>query len=65
MQLAVGIGTLVRKAHSPNIHDYKLTKMTEIAMMTLTPQLQKNEIDSHPSLNRISDQNKFSNPKHL
>ena len=38
-QLAVRIETLVRKAYSLNTHDYKNTKMTEILMMTLTPQL--------------------------
>ena len=38
-QLAVRIETLVRKAYSVNTHDYKNTKMTEILMMTLTPQL--------------------------
>ena len=37
-QLAVQIETLVRKTNSPNTHDYKNTKMTEILMMTLTPQ---------------------------
>ena len=40
-QLAVRIETLVRKAYSLNTHDYKNTKMTEILMMTLTPQLRK------------------------
>ena len=40
-QLAVRIKTLVRKAYSLNTHDYKNTKMTEILMMTLTPQLRK------------------------
>ena len=51
-QLAVRIKTLVRKAYSPNTHDYKNTKMTEILMMTLTPQLRKIAIEkraSHPS----------------
>ena len=38
-QLAVRIETLVQKAYSLNTHDYKNTKMTEILMMTLTPQL--------------------------
>ena len=50
-QLAVRIGTLVRKAYSLNTHDYKNTKMTEILMMTLTPQLKKIAIKkraSHP-----------------
>ena len=46
-QLAVQIGTLVQKACSLNTHDFKNTKMTEILMMTLTPQLRK--IASHPS----------------
>ena len=43
---------LVRKAYSLNTHDYKNTKMTEILMMTLTPQLRKIAIKkraSHPS----------------
>ena len=40
-QLAVRIETPVRKAYSLNTHGYKITKMTEILMMTLTPQLQK------------------------
>ena len=51
-QLAVRIETLVRKAYSLNTHDYKNTKMTEILMMTLTPQLRKTAIKkraSHPS----------------
>ena len=50
-QLAVRIVTLVRKAYSLNTHDYKNTKMTEILMMTLKPQLQKiaiKERASHP-----------------
>ena len=51
-QLAIRIETLVRKAYSLNTHDYKNTKMTEIFMMTLTPQLKKIAIKkraSHPS----------------
>ena len=40
-QLAVRIETQVRKAFSNNTHDYKNTKMTEILMMTQTPQLRK------------------------
>ena len=51
-QLAVRIETLVRKAYSFNTHDYKSTKMAEILMMTLTPQLRKIAIKkraSHPS----------------
>ena len=50
-QLAVRIETLVRTAYSLNTHDYKNTKMTEILMMTLTPQSQKIVIKkraSHP-----------------
>ena len=57
-QLAVRIETLVRKAYSLNIHDYKNTKMTEISMMTPTPQLRKIAIKkraSHPSSNREPD----------
>ena len=44
LQLAVRFETLVQKAYSLNIHDYKNTKMTEILMMTLTPQLRKKAI---------------------
>ena len=40
-KLAVRIETLVRKAYSLNTEDYKNTKLTEILMMTLTPQLRK------------------------
>ena len=42
-QIAVRIETLVRKAYSLNTHDYKNTKMTEILMMTLTPQIKENK----------------------
>ena len=58
IQIAVRIETLVRKAYSLNTHDYKSTKMTEIPMMTLTPQLQKVAIKkraSHPSSIREPD----------
>ena len=57
-QLAVRNETLVRKAYSLNTHDYKNTKMTEILMMTLTPQLRKIAIKkraSHPSSIREPD----------
>ena len=57
-QLAVRIETLVRKAYSLNTHDYKNAKMTEILMMTLTPQLRKIAIKkraSHPSSIREQD----------
>ena len=57
-QLAVRIETLVRKAYSLNTHDYKNTKMTEILMMTSTPQLRKIAIKkraSHPSSIREPD----------
>ena len=57
-QLAVRIETLVRKAYSLNTHDYKNTKMTEILMMTPTPQLKKLAIKkraAHPSSNREAD----------
>ena len=50
-QLAVRIEKLVRKAYSLHTHDYKITKMTVILMMNLTPQLQKIAIKkraSHP-----------------
>ena len=48
-QLAVRIETLVRKAYLLNTHDYKNTKMTEILMMTLTPQLRKIAIKKRAS----------------
>ena len=48
-QLAVRFETLVRKAYSPNTHDFKNTKKTEILMMTLTPQLQKIPIKKRAS----------------
>ena len=48
-QLAVRNETLVRKAYSLNTHDYKNTKMTEILMMTLTPQLRKIAIKKRAS----------------
>ena len=46
------------KAYSLNTHDYKNTKMTEILMMTLTPQLRKianKKRASHPSSIREPD----------
>ena len=58
IQLAVRIETLVRKAYSINTHDYKNTKMTEVLMMTPTPQLIKIAIKkraSHPSSIREPD----------
>ena len=58
MTISVRIETLVRKAYSLNTHDYKNTKMTEILMMTLTPQLRKIAIKkraSHPSSIREPD----------
>ena len=57
-QFANRIETLVRKAYSLNTHDYENTKMTEILMMTLTPQLGKIAIKkraSHPSSIREPD----------
>ena len=51
-QFAVTIETLVRKAYSLNTHDYKNTKMTEILMTTLTPQMRKIDLKKkkfHPS----------------
>ena len=57
-QLAVRIESLVRKAYSLNTHDYKNTKMTEILMMNLTPQVRKIAIKkraSHPSSIREPD----------
>ena len=49
-KLAVRIETLVRKTYSLNNHDYKNTKMTEILMMTLTPQLRKIAIKKRATL---------------
>ena len=57
-QLAVRIKTLVRKAYSLDTHDYKNMKMTEVLMITLTPQLRKIAIKkraSHPSSIREPD----------
>ena len=57
-QLAVRIETLVRKEYSMNTHVYKNKKMTEVLMMTLTPQLRKIAIKkraSHPSSIREPD----------
>ena len=57
-QLAVRIEPVVRKAYSLNPHDYKNTKITEILMMTPTPQLRKIAIKkraSHPSSIREPD----------
>ena len=57
-QLAVRIETLVQTTYSLNTHDYKITKVTEILMMTLTPQLRKIAIKkraSHPSSIREPD----------
>ena len=57
-QLAVRIETLVQKAYSLNTHDYKNTKMTEILMLTLAPQLLKIATKtraSHPSSIREPD----------
>ena len=51
-QLAVRIETLVRKAYSLITHDHKNINLTEILMMTLSPQLRKIAIKnraSHPS----------------
>ena len=57
-QLAVRKGTLVTKANPHFTHDYKNTKMTEILMMTLTPQLRRfamKKIASKPSSIREPD----------
>ena len=57
-QLAARNKTLVRKAFSLNTHDFKNTKMTEILITTLTPQLRKTAIEkraSHPSSIREPD----------
>ena len=51
-QLAARIETLVQKAYSLNTHDYNSTKMTEILMMTLTPQLER----EHPNLHQFENQ---------
>ena len=57
-QLAVRIEALVGKAFFLNTHDYNNTKMAEILMITLTPQLQKKAIKkraSYPSSTREPD----------
>ena len=57
-QLEVRIETLVQKAYSLNTHNYKITKMAEVLMMTLTPQFRKIAIKkraSHPSSIREPD----------
>ena len=48
-QLAVKIETLVKKTYSFNTHDFKNTKITELLMMTLTPQLRKIAIKKRAS----------------
>ena len=48
-QLAVRIETLVRKAYSPNTHNYKNTKKIETLNLTLTPQLRKIAIKKRAS----------------
>ena len=48
-QSAVRIETLVRKAYSLYTHDYKNTKLTEILIMTLTPQLRKRALKKRAS----------------
>ena len=47
--LAVRIEKLVQNAYSLNTYDYKSTKVTEILMMTLTPQLRKLAIKKRAS----------------
>ena len=57
-QMSVRIDTLVRKAYSLNTHDYKNTKMREVLMMTLTPQLRRiafKKRESYPSAFRGPD----------
>ena len=57
-QLAVRIETLVRKAYSLNTYDYKNSKMRDILMISLIPQLRKIAIKkraSHPSSIREPD----------
>ena len=57
-QLAVRIEILLRKAYSLNTHDYKSTKMTEVLIITSTPQLRKMGIKkkaSHSSSIREPD----------
>ena len=58
-QLAVRIKTLVRKAYSPNIHDYKNTKMTEILMTTLIPQIRKKAIKKESISSFLNSRTKF------
>ena len=59
-QLAVRTETLVTKACFLKTHDYTNTQKTEVLIMTLTPQLRKEETKkraSHPSLTREPDLN--------
>ena len=50
--LAVRMETLVQKAYSLNAHDYKITKITEILMMT-------------PQLRKIAKKKRASNPSSI
>ena len=57
-QVAVRIETLIQKSNSLITHDYKNTKITEILLMTLTPQLRKISVEKsalHPSSLREID----------
>ena len=58
-KLAVRIQTLVQKAYSLNTHDYKNTKMTEILMMTQTPQLRKIAIKKESITPLINSRTRF------
>ena len=55
MQLAVRIGTLVQKAHSAKIYDYKKNENDRNSKDDFNTTITKNEIASHPSSNRISN----------
>ena len=58
-QLAVRIETLVRKAYSFNTHDNKNTKMTEILIVTLTPQLRQIAIKKESITSLLNPRTRF------
>ena len=61
-QLAVRTETLIRKANSPDTHDYKNTKLTEFLTTNLTPQLQKIAVKMR-STSIINSRNLYRFPK--
>ena len=61
-QLAVRIETIIRKANSPDTHDYNNTKLTEFLTTNLTPQLQKIAVKMR-STSIINSRNLYRFPK--